>query len=122
MQALIIEDEYLIALAIEDALSELGYTTFVFADSVAGAIEAAGEGSPDLIVADHRISDGTGTDAVKAICSGKAIPVVFMTGSGEEVREEIPDAVIVLKPFSLPLLEGAIKRAIEHPVQYTPVR
>lgn len=122
MQALIIEDEYLIALAIEDALSELGYTGFVFADSVAGAIEAAGDKTPDLIVADHRISDGTGTEAVKAICSRKPIPVVFMTGSGEEVLEELPNAVIVLKPFSLPLLEAAIKQAIEHPVRYTPVR
>ncbi|MCR2835088.1 response regulator [Parerythrobacter lacustris] len=122
MQALIIEDEYLIALAIEDALIELGYTTFAFADTVAGAIEAAGNRCPDLIVADHRISDGTGTDAVKAICSGKPIPVVFMTGSGEEVLEELPGAVIVLKPFSLPLLEAAIKRAIEHPVQHTAVR
>lgn len=118
MHALIIEDELLLALAMEDALAKLGYVTFEIAASMDQAIKAAGNQCPDLIVADHQIIDGTGTDAVLAICSDKAIPVVFVTGSALEVRERLPDALILSKPYAMADLEAAIGAAAKSPFQH----
>lgn len=118
--ALIIEDELLLALSVEEALRNRGYLTFDIATTMRQAIEAAEKQCPDLIIADHRITDGTGTDAVQAICSDKTIPVVFVTGSEPDVRERLPDALIVAKPFTLPHLEAAIDAAVERPFRHSP--
>lgn len=116
--ALIIEDEFLLAFTVEEALSQLGYATFEIATTMTEAITAAEKRCPDLIVADHRIMDGTGTEAVMTICSEQVIPVVFVTGSEPEVRAHLPDAVVVPKPLSLPELETAVKTARERPVTF----
>lgn len=83
---------------------------------MAEAIAAAERQCPDLIVADHRILDGTGTEAVMTICSDRVIPVVFVTGSGPEVRAQLPDALVVAKPMTQPLLEAAVQSAVERPL------
>lgn len=62
--ALIIEDEMIVAFSVEEALGQLGYSLFEIAMSVEHAIKAAKSRCPDLIVSDHRITGGTGTDAV----------------------------------------------------------
>ena len=118
--ALIIEDELLLAFSVQEALGQLGYSTFAIATSMAQAIEAAERQCPDLIVADHRITDGTGTEAVQSICSEKAIPVVFVTGSEPEVRARLPDALIVAKPFVLSHLETAVTAAVARPFRHLP--
>ena len=114
--ALIIEDEALLAFAVEEALNEIGYASFEIAASMAEAIAAAERQCPDLIVADHRILDGTGTEAVMTICSDRVTPVVFVTGSGPEVRAHLPDALVVAKPMTQPLLEAAVQSAVERPL------
>lgn len=118
--ALIIEDELLVAFSVEEALRQIGYLTFEIARSVEEAIQAAERECPDLIVTNHRIVGGTGTDAVLAICSDKAIPVVFVSASGPEIRERLPDALIVDKPFTLPNLESAIDAASNTPFRQSP--
>lgn len=118
--ALIIEDELLLAFSVQEALGHLGYSTFDIATSMAQATKAAETQCPDLIVADHRITDGTGTEAVQLICSEKAIPVVFVTGSEPEVRESLPDALIVAKPFVLSHLEAAVIAAVARPFRHLP--
>ena len=117
MHALIIEDSYVLAMALEDALRALGYVSFDLAANVAEAIAAAEARCPDLIVADQRLDSGTGTDAVRRICSEKPIAVVFVTGSAEEVLAELPLAIIVEKPFAHATLHGAIGKALASPYQ-----
>jgi DNA-binding response OmpR family regulator len=119
VHALIIEDELLLAFSVEEAVRDIGYSTVEIATSVAGAVQAAGKQCPDLIVADHRIIDGTGTDAVLAICCERAIPVVFVTSSGPEVQERLPNAVIVQKPFKIPHLKAAVGAAVENPFRHS---
>lgn len=118
--ALIIEDEFLLAFAVEESLSQLGYDSFDIATSMSEAIAAAERQCPELIVADHRILDGTGTEAVMTICSEQVIPVVFVTSSEPEVRERLPDAFIVPRPVTLAQLEVAVKAAIERPFRHDP--
>lgn len=99
MHALIIEDEPFIAMAIEDHLRGLGYTSFDFAVTEKEAITAAKGRCPDLITSDVRLPEGCGIAAVATICREKLIPVVFITGTGWEVRERMADAIIVRKPI-----------------------
>ena len=113
--ALIIEDEWALALLLQETLKEMGYSAFDMVPSVRGAIEAAQQRCPDLIVADHRIIDGTGTDAVLIICADKPIPVIFVIASGSEVRERLPDALIIEKPFDLSVLRAGVAEASLRP-------
>lgn len=117
MRALIIEDEFFITMVMEDVLRPLGYTSFDVADCVAEAIQAAEENCPDLIVADERLADGRGTDAVRAICSGRKIPVVFVTGSAQEVSAVLPNAIIVQKPFQEGNVRAAVQEARANPLE-----
>lgn len=118
--ALIIEDNLVIAFSIEAALRELGYSACEIATSVEESITAAYSQCPDLIVADHMIVGGTGTEAVLEICSDKAIPVVFVSASGPEIQEVLPEALIVDKPFTISVLEEAIEQAVERPFRLLP--
>ena len=99
MHALIIEDESLIAMAIEDALRGCGFTTFDVAVSAEEAITAAARRCPDLITADVELRPGCGITAVQSICSGQPIPVLFITGRPGEVRTRMPGHALVEKPF-----------------------
>jgi DNA-binding response OmpR family regulator len=115
MHALIIEDEWFIVDAVEEALQQIGFSSFAEAYSVGEAVAAARRRCPDLIVANHHLVDGTGTDAVLAICSGQEIPVVFVTASGPDVRSALPDAIVVSKPFGSLSLHSAVEQAQECP-------
>lgn len=109
MHALIIEDESLIALAIEDALRECGFTSFDVAVSQEEAITAAMRNCPDLITADVELRPGCGITAVQSICSGQQIPVLFITGSPVQVRMRMPGHALVEKPFDADHVMRAIK-------------
>jgi DNA-binding response OmpR family regulator len=100
MHALIIEDESLIAIAIEDALRSCGFTSFDVAVSANEAVTAASLRCPDLITADVELRPGCGITAVQSICSDRPIPVVFITGSPGQVRIRMPGYALVEKPFS----------------------
>ena len=112
MHALIIEQEMWITFVIEDALRELGYTSFVVASSQSEAVEAARIRSPDLITSAVRLNVGSGLNAVREICFNKVIPVVFVTSTPWQVRERDPGAIIVPKPFRQLALREGVARAV----------
>ena len=100
MHALIIEDESLIAMAIEDALRGCDFTSFDFAASNEEALAAASRKCPDLITADVELKPGCGITAVQSICSEQPIPALFITGRPSQVRIRMPGHTLVEKPFS----------------------
>ena len=99
MHALIIEDETLIAMAIEDALRGCGFTSFDLAVSADEAVAAAARKCPDLITADVELRPGCGITAVQSICAERPVPVLFITGSPGKVRIRMPGHALVEKPF-----------------------
>ena len=107
MHALIIEDESLIAMAIEDALRDCGFTSFDVAISAKEAVAAAASKCPDLITADVELRPGCGITTVQSICSERPIPVIFITGTPGEVRIRMPGYALVEKPFSAAHLAAA---------------
>ena len=113
MHAFIIEDDYLIAKALQDMLEELGFTKFSFARSEDAAIMGANQSDIDLISADVRLLPGDGVNAVEAICADREIPVLFITGYREELEERKPDAVVLQKPVKKEELAAAIGRLMQ---------
>jgi CheY-like chemotaxis protein len=96
---LIIEDEMIIALEVEELLSDLGFTTFDVADSPDQAVAAAVARRPDLVTADYRIIGGTGLDAVARIVRAIGqVAVIYVTGN--------PD--LVLKAGLAPVVDKPI--------------
>lgn len=112
MHALIIEDESMIVLAIEDALSGLGFTTFDVATSPQAAIDAAALRCPDLITSDVQLRPGCGISTVLTICAGRDIPVIFLTGNVADVLQRLPQAYALSKPFSGDRLAAAVKAVL----------
>ena len=112
MPALIIEDESLIAMAIEEALRGCGFSTFDLAVSAEEAVAAAARTCPDLITADVQLRPGCGITAVQSICSEQPIPVLFITGSPGEVRIRMPGHALIEKPFEEDHIMEAIKLAL----------
>lgn len=111
MHALIIEQDMWITLMIEDVLRDLGYSSFAHASSPEAAAAAAAERCPDLITSDIRLGAGTGIEAVRAICTARTIPVVFVTATPWEVRQQDPSAIVVAKPFGGDMLKRGVARA-----------
>ena len=103
MHAFIIEDDYLISQAVRDMLTDLGFSRFSFARSEDAAIAGAHGEKFDLITADARLLPGDGIKAVEAICRRRSVPVIFVTGYPDDIKEELeaklPGATIVSKPI-----------------------
>jgi DNA-binding response OmpR family regulator len=113
MHALIIEEDTWIAMMIEDALSAIGYISFDFAFSPETAIAAGHRRCPDLITSDIRLGAGRAIDAIRQICSAKAIATVFITATPWEVRAIDSSAIVVPKPFAPGALKQGVARANE---------
>jgi CheY-like chemotaxis protein len=105
---LIIEDEFLIALDLQDLLEAHGADTFAFAATEAGAIKAAKEQKPDFITSDVVLAKGTGPRAVEVILQEIGpVPVIFITGTPEACDPCPPPARILGKPLSYPAIISA---------------
>jgi DNA-binding response OmpR family regulator len=113
MHAMVIEDESLIAMAVEDALRACGFTSIDFAISADEALDLAQRKCPDLITADVELRPGCGITAVQSICSKQPIPVIFITGSPAKVRIQMPDHELIEEPFSSDSVIAAIKLSLE---------
>jgi DNA-binding response OmpR family regulator len=112
MHAFIIEDDYLIGQSLQDMLEGLGFNRFSFARSEDAAVMGSAEQQIDLITADVRLLPGDGLEAVEAICAKRQIPVVFITGYADELKERAPDATVIQKPIKREELVEAVTALI----------
>ncbi|MFL6734825.1 MAG: response regulator [Sphingomicrobium sp.] len=112
MHAFIIEDEYLIGKALQDMLETLGFNRFSFARSEDAAVQGAAEQLFDLITADVRLLPGDGVSAVEAIRERRHTPVIYITAYAEELRDRLPDAIVVQKPVKPDVLATAVRQAM----------
>ena len=113
LRVLIIEDETVIALLFAEVLGELGHEVCASETTETGAIAAAALHKPGLIIADVRLREGSGIDAVNIILQAGFVPHVFVTGDVIEPKKLNPFAGILQKPFYEAQLIRAIERAID---------
>ncbi len=100
---LLVEDEQSISRPLASALQREGFDT-VIAASVAEARERLAEATPDLVLLDLMLPDGSGFDVLRHLRSAGDVPVVVLTARGEEadriVGLELGADDYVVKPFS----------------------
>ena len=114
---LLVEDEGVVALDIEQRLTQLGYVVVGIADTGAAALTLARAEQPDLVLMDIRIrGDLDGIDLARELASRHELPVVFLTGNADEATLrralEAEPYGYVLKPFELRTLEAVIATAL----------
>lgn len=112
---LIIEDEPLIAMHLEQLVTNLGHEVTGNATTKQGAIALAKRSPPDLVLADIQLADGSsGVEAVNEILDLFDVPVVFVTAYPERLltgsRSE--PTYLVSKPFSPDALHATIGAAL----------
>jgi chemotaxis response regulator CheB len=112
MRALVIEDEALLAWMIEEILLEQGIAAVDLAWSETQAIAAAGRNCPHVLIADSHINNGNAVSAVRSICAGTDIPVIFVTVDAVSMGGALPPAYVVEKPFVAQTLIDALKGCV----------
>lgn len=107
---LVVEDDGLLGMVLGEVLEGMGHEVCAIATNEADAVAAAIRCSPDLMIVDVRLGDGSGISAVDKIHLKGAIPHLFVTGDLLDVKFLRPGAEVIQKPFRDSDLERAIER------------
>ncbi len=117
VRILIVEDELILAKALEICLKDLGYQVAATVTTGEEAILKAEEIRPDLILMDIVLAgEMDGIEAAGRIKSGLKIPFMYMTAYGD--KETLERATIaeplayLVKPIREHELDSAIKKAL----------
>jgi DNA-binding response OmpR family regulator len=108
---MIVEDEALVALTLEDVLTEAGYCVCGIADRPEQALEIARALEPDIAVIDVRLADGgDGIGLAEQLAARLPILILFATGNPAEVRARARAGHGCLsKPFQAEWLLAALE-------------
>ncbi|MFH1918477.1 MAG: sigma 54-interacting transcriptional regulator [Planctomycetota bacterium] len=114
---LIVEDEQIVAVAIEGHLQRLGYQVVGTAASGEEACKKAAELDPDLVLMDVRIEGPMdGIEAAQRIRQSRDVPVVFLTAYSDVDTVERAKVVepygYIVKPFDARDLHTTIEMAL----------
>jgi len=119
-KVLIIEDEPIIALDLENLVSELGHKVVAVAATKDDAVAKAKSERPGLVLADINLGEGgSGIDAVSEILSSFDIPVIFITAYPEKLLtgERPEPTYLIAKPFLPETVQATVGQALFfHPV------
>ncbi|MBP1851439.1 DNA-directed RNA polymerase specialized sigma24 family protein [Rhizobium halophytocola] len=112
---MIIEDEPLIALDIEQMVTELGHSVTGIARTHKEAVDLFNRTNPKMVFADIQLADGSsGVDAVNDILRVSSVPVIFITAFPERLLtgERPEPAFLVTKPFNPDMVKALISQAL----------
>ncbi|RWX77073.1 response regulator [Neorhizobium lilium] len=110
MRVLVVEDEFLLAMNLENMLSELGHEVVGLASNKQEALEVV-DGA-EIAFVDVRLSDGvTGPEIAETLKARHGVTVVFTTGNPEMVLESRAGVGVVKKPYSDSIIRGALSYA-----------
>lgn len=114
-RVLILEDEFLIAIDIEQLCRDHGATECTIVRNLADAGEASGF---DVAIVDLRLGDGSTLDYARNL-RRRGIPFIFATGYSdlEQVESEFPGVAVVEKPYDSGKLINALVAALKRPVE-----
>jgi DNA-binding response OmpR family regulator len=109
---LVVEDESLIAILLEDYLSELGYKVPWHADNVTHAMEIISSNQNiDAAILDVNIR-GESVAPIASALESRGTPFCFMTGYGASASTGYPDAPIIGKPFDMADLQRTVRQLL----------
>jgi CheY-like chemotaxis protein len=114
-RVLIIEDEPIIALDLENLVTELGHKVVATAATRDEAVAKALAERPGLVLADINLGEGgSGIDAVTEILSSFDIPVIFITAYPEKLLtgERPEPTYLIAKPFLPETVQATVGQAL----------
>lgn len=112
LRVLIVEDESLVAMLIEDDLTDLGCAVAGSAATLAAGLHQAGVLAIDVAVLDVNLN-GERTDPIAQLLQSRGIPFIFATGYGSAAKGPGTERVPTLtKPFSKNDLSRALSEAL----------
>ncbi|WP_234818743.1 response regulator [Sinorhizobium fredii] len=105
---MIVEDEFLVAMLLEDLLAEMGHCVVACVAHVDEAINVAEQADIDFAILDINL-DGVNSFPVAEVLRRRSIPFVFATGYGTEgLAGEFCNELALQKPYEPRDLERAI--------------
>ncbi|MBK4214604.1 response regulator [Paracoccus caeni] len=111
-RVLLVEDQILIAMALEAELQDFGLVVSGVAATVVRALELIASDPPDLAVLDVNLNGETAIPVAEAL-QARGIHFVFATGHGADV--ELPDGFgsvpVVSKPYQIEDILRALRKA-----------
>ncbi|MEX0758805.1 MAG: response regulator [Tistlia sp.] len=111
-QILIVEDDFLVALAIQDVIEAAGYEVVGPYRRLTSAWDVARSLELSAAFLDIRIEGGTVFPVAKAL-QNRGIPFAFVTANPELITAKIyPEAPVISKPFAPSDVEGALERLV----------
>jgi len=118
---MIIEDEPIIALDLENLVTELGHEVVATASTKEQAVREALTKKPGLILADINLGEGgSGLDAVNEILNSFDVPVIFVTAYPEKLLtgERPEPTYLIAKPFLPETVQATVGQALFfHPIK-----
>ena len=98
-RALVVEDEIMVAMYVEDLLTDLGYEVAALATGLDQALPLAREGMFDFAVLDINLA-GRLSFPIAEVLRERGIPFLFASGYGSKgVSDEFRNAIRIQKPF-----------------------
>ena len=119
-RALIVEDEFLIALDLETDLCALGFNVCDLAANADKARYLAMSNQPDVVLMDVNLEGGReGIEAARWLRDVCQTAVVFVTSYNdddtvERIHQQVPGAPVLAKPVYRKTLAGAVAAATKH--------
>lgn len=112
-RVLVVEDEPLVAMLVQDILTDAGCVVVGPAAHLSEALRLARNGDLDAAVLDVNLSGDT-TYPVAELLRDRAIPFVFSTGYGESgIRPDFAGRPTIRKPFDEKVLLARVAGLLE---------
>ncbi|HVY34148.1 MAG TPA: response regulator [Caulobacteraceae bacterium] len=107
---LVVEDEMMIAMMLEDMLSDLGHSVVAIAGQLDSALGLARETDADMVILDLDLGGQTSLP-VAQVLSERGIPFIFASGYGSQgLSPPFQDVITLKKPFDMNDLSRALKQ------------
>jgi DNA-binding response OmpR family regulator len=102
LRVLVVEDEAMVAFAMETALSEAGHTVVGLARDEKLALSLARSQQPELALVDFKLARGSSGEAVAIQLHALGIPTLFVSANPKDCKNSsAPGALACLaKPFT----------------------
>src|SRR5690348_2431559 len=102
----------MVAMMVEDILTELGHTVVGTAMQLEPALTLAREAAVDVAILDINLEGGVQTTKVAEVLRSRKIPYIYSTGYGRaDVEGGAGGAIVLPKPFTDIDLENALAEA-----------
>lgn len=111
-RCLVVEDEFLVAMLLEDTLRDLGFEVLGPVSSCAAALDLirSADGGLDAAVLDVNLAGERVYPVAEALLE-RDVPFIFLTGyAGDDLDDRFAGIPIVQKPWLPATLEGVLAR------------